>query len=217
MWTRDGRTVAELVRDAHRRFTNAVFGPGIGVYNRVAVPDRGRLDSTLHHPNHKANLVEAVRKHVEAGDSVTVVGGGRSVVAVHALRQGGNVTVYEGAPDAARLSRDVSELNSASYEVIEAIVGEVDVGLRGDPDGVARVDPDDLAGDVLVLDCEGAEIDILPATGFETIIVETHPPFEAPTWEVRPLLESEYSVTDVRTDGLRGDVLTATKERGEGR
>jgi hypothetical protein len=209
MWRREGRTLSELARDAHRRFADGVFGPGIGVYNGVAVPDRSRLDSRLHFPNHKAHLVAATRQRVSPGDEVAIVGGGRSVVAVHAVRAGGEVTVYEGGREAAALARRVADLNSGDFRVVEAIVGDVADGVRGETDGVGTVAPESLSGDVLVLDCEGAELGILPVAGFETVIVETHPSFDAPTPRVREALTPEFEIVDSRADPVGGDVLTA--------
>jgi len=63
------------------------------------------------------------------------------------------------------------------------------------------VDPAGLTGDVLVLDCEGAERDILPVDGFETVIVETHPEHGSPLATISDALGSHEVVGDDPIDG----------------
>ena len=180
------------------------LGPQVGVYNGVAARDRDVL-ARDHEPHYKQHLVAGVRNAVEPGDRVVVVGGGRAVVAVHAARCGGIVTVYEAGDDAMRVTESVQALNRASFTARSAVVGEP--GAVTGATAPRRIDPADLKGDVLVLDCEGAERDILPVEGFDTVIVETHPEHGSPLPAVVERLPDTASV--VGDDPIDGEVVVA--------
>lgn len=175
----------------------------IGVYNGVAARDTAVTDSGDHYPRHKHALCTTLRNYVDSGDHVVVVGGGRGVAAVHAARQNATVTVYEAAREMVDILHETARLNQVDYEVRHAVVGTAH-NVYGTPDGAARVAPGELSGDVLVLDCEGAERDILPVGGFRAVIAETHPRYGADTSDVVELL-SEASV--VAPDPVDGDVV----------
>lgn len=185
------------------RLTNAVLtrvlGPQIGVYHGVAARDRPVLRRD-HEPNHKAALSAAVREEVTPGDEVVVVGGGRCVAAVHAARAGGVVTVYEAGRDALAVAKSVQALNDVDMTVRHAVVGAPGASVGG-MTADESVAPSSLSGDLLVLDCEGAERDILPVEGFDTVIVETHPKYDAPLPAVRDQLGDAEVVAADPTDG----------------
>jgi ribosomal protein L21E len=176
-----------------------VCGPQIGVYNGVAARDRSVLRRD-HEPEHKAALSAAVREAVQPGDEVIVVGGGRAVAAVHAAHAGANVTVYEAGRDAYAVTKSVQALNDVAMTVRHAVVGAPG-GSVGGATADETVAPESLSGDLLVLDCEGAERDILPVTGFDTVIVETHPRYDAPLPAVRDQLEHAAVVAADPIDG----------------
>jgi len=194
--------VKKVLYGLANRAATGLLGSRIGVYNGVAVPDRAILDANDHLPDYKCELVSAVRDAVEPGDRVTLVGGGRSVAAVHAARVGGEVTVIEAGREAARLSSHVAALNGTHFAVEYAVVGEAGA-MAGEVSGF-NIDPADLSGDVLVLDCEGAETDILPVDGFETVIVETHPEHGAPADAVIRDLDAAQVVGP---DAINGEVV----------
>lgn len=182
-----------------------LFNNRIAVYNGVAVRDRSPFLVHDHEPEFKADLVGTVREAVEAGDDVVIVGGGRSVVAVHAAREGGNVTVYEAADEMVSLSAGVRYLNSVEFDIRHAVVG-APIDVFGDDSHAVRVDPASLEGDVLVLDCEGAERSILPdVSGFRNTIVETHPAKGSSTDDVLELTDGEV----VGNDPVDGEVVVA--------
>jgi hypothetical protein len=181
-----------------------VLGPQVGVYNGVAARDRDVL-ARDHEPDYKQALVTAVREAVAPGDRVVVVGGGRAVVAVHAAWAGGVVTVYEAGDEAMRVTESVLQMNETVFTPRAAVVGEPGV-VDGDT-APRRIDPADLEGDVLVLDCEGAERDILPVEGFDTVIVETHPAHGSPLAAVRNRLPDSAAV--VGEDPIDGEVVVA--------
>lgn len=184
---------------------DVLFHDRIAVYNGVAVRDRGLFAHHDYEPEFKRDLVRAVREAVQPGDDVVVVGGGRSVVAVHAARVGGNVTVCEAAAEMVSLAADVRALNAVDFELRHAIVGDP-IDVYGDSEHALRVDPAALTGDVLVLDCEGAERSILPdVRGFRDIVVETHPAQGAPTAEILKVTGGDV----VGEDPIDGDVVVA--------
>jgi len=186
-----------------RRMADALLtrlcGPQIGVYNGVAARDRSVLRHD-HEPEHKAALSAAVREAVQPGDEVTVVGGGRAVAAVHAAHAGASVTVYEAGRDAYAVAKSVQALNDVTMTVRHAVVGAPGESVGG-PTADETVAPDSLSGDLLVLDCEGAERAILPVTGFDTVIVETHPRYDAPLPAVREQLDHAEVVAADPIDG----------------
>lgn len=174
----------------------------IAVYNGVAVRDRGLLDATDHEPEYKQALCDALANATDDGDHVCMVGGGRGVAAVHAARAGARVDVFEAAEEMVALVGETARLNDVELTVKHAIVGSV-CDPYGSTSRAKRVGPESLAGDILVLDCEGAETDILPVAGFETVIVETHPRFGAPTEDVVEATGGEV----VAPDPIDGEVV----------
>lgn len=177
----------------------------IAVYNTVAVRDTPLIDGGDYYPEHKRDLCHAVADTVTATDGVVMVGGGRGVAAVWAARQGATVTVYEAAAEMVSTLRETAELNGVTdqIDVRHAVVGPAH-DVYGDIAEATTVDPATLTGDVLVLDCEGAELDILPVDGFRTSIVETHPRYDAPTDVV---LDCLGEGTVVAADAVDGDVV----------
>jgi hypothetical protein len=182
-----------------------LFNDRIAVYNGVAVRDRSPFLVHDHEPEFKNDLVNTVRNTVKPGDDVVIVGGGRSVVAVHASRAGGNVTVYEAANEMVSLTAGVRYLNNVDFDIRHAVVG-APIDVFGDDSHAIRVDPASLKGDVLVLDCEGAERSILPdVSGFRNTIVETHPAKGSSTDDVLDMTDGEV----VGEDTIDGEVVIA--------
>jgi hypothetical protein len=202
-------------------------------YNGVAVEEVRRLDgvvpasltryvTTSGDDDYEDVLVDQLRRHVEAGDEVAVVGGGlgvSSVAAARATGPDGHVDVYEGSePHVGRVARTL-RLNGVDDRstVHHAIVSEAK-DLRAHPGDADVLAPDALPDcDVLELDCEGAELAILreiDATP-RVVVVETHAGLGSPKDEVVEVLRSRgYAVVDEVTlseaDGL--DVVTAHRE-----
>jgi hypothetical protein len=166
------------------------FEDRVGVFNGVAVKTVPLFQNKDVYPHHKSHLVEATLEHASDGDMVSFVGGGRGVAPVRAARAGMTVTVYEAAGEMVELMEDTADINDVSISVIHAVVGTV-YDAFGDETGAVSIRTGDMAGDLLVLDCEGAEQDILPAPGFDTVIVETHPQFGADTSSIKELMTGE--------------------------
>lgn len=188
-----------------RKLLSKPFTPRIGVYNGVAVRDKPRFCGRDHEPEHKQLLSQTALDESEPGDRVVVVGGGRGVVPTVLSRADRDVIVFEAAAEMVDRLAETQRLNSVSFEVAHALVGS-DIEVYGDYSKAVSISPDELAGDLLVLDCEGSEKDILPVDGFESVVVETHPRFGAPTKDVQDILQGS---TVVGADDIDGDVIIA--------
>lgn len=154
-------------------------------------------------PTYESGIVNAIEMHIKAGDSVVVAGGGWGVSAVHAARNAGgagSVIVFEGSKEMISRVSGTSELNGVEdrVDLRNAVVGhDVDVWGEATDDVVHPIDLPEC--DVLVLDCEGAEMEILDEMKIRPriIIVEAHGVYDAPSTEVAFLLEEQgYTVTN---------------------
>lgn len=158
-------------------------------------------------PEYEEPNVAALNEHVSEGNSVVIVGGGwgvRSVVAARKVGKTGDVTTFEGSETYADHVRETASLGRVRdrISVVEGIVGE-GVFLFSE-DNTNQLPAGDLPDcDLLEIDAEGAEIDILSnlTVGPETIIVETHGCYAAPTPQVELLLEKNgYEVISKDSD-----------------
>ena len=168
------------------------------------VPRRWRPAHVEDVPTYEAALVGGLNAHVRPGDRVVVVGGGAGVTATIAAQRagpGGHVTCFEGGRQSAAAVRRTAQINGVADRLtVEHAIVARSVAVFGDAPDRAAVAPNELPDcDVLELDCEGAEVDILPALTIRPriLLVETHGFRGAPTQTVRSLLESlGYDVTD---------------------
>lgn len=178
-------------------------------------------------PTYEGALIRGIRNQVQKGDTVVIVGGGwgvSTVVAANKVGPGGKVITYEGAKEAVDDIRDTVQLNDFQERVsLEHAVVAEEISLRGDSNGFEPVPPSELPEcDVLVLDCEGAEVTILEEMAIRprTLVVETHGMYEAPKSKVEELIERlgydvrDYGVAEERVADLCAEndiyVLTAT-------
>lgn len=163
-------------------------------------------------------LVDGIRERASAGDSVVIVGGGLGVSSVVAARQvgpEGRVTTYEGAARAAELVVDTAELNGVGdrVSVVHGVVADA-VRLTGELGDAARVDPVELPDcDLLVMDCEGAEVAVLRGMELrpEALVVETHGNLA----EVRSILTDELPYVLVSETPSERPPYRRDCERGE--
>ncbi len=169
-----------------------------------AVPRRWRPAEIEDVPSYEAALIGGLNAHVQPGDRVVVVGGGAGVTATIAAQLAGpdgHVTCFEGGRQSAAAVRKTAEINGVSDRLtVEHAIVARSVAVFGDAPDRAFVSPSELPDcDVLELDCEGAEIDILPHLVIRprVLLVETHGFRGAPTQAVRELMESlGYDVAD---------------------
>jgi threonine dehydrogenase-like Zn-dependent dehydrogenase len=192
----------------------------MGSFNGVPVRGIHLFDSTDTFPAYEAPLLSAVRGTVQSGDTVVVIGGGRGVSTVVAAQRAGpsgDVIAYEAGEERVAMATETVELSNMedTARIEHAVVGDdVEiVGDLGDPDYILPTAVPD--ADVLVLDCEGAELGILSAIEQEprAIIVETHGFLDAPEAAVREILaDTGYEVVErgVEDDSLGTYILTAT-------
>ncbi len=173
-------------------------------YGDSAVPRRWRPAEVEDVPEYEAALIGGLAAHVRPGDRVVVVGGGAGVTAAIAAQRAGptgHVICFEGGRQSAAAVRRTAQINGVADRLtVEHAIVARSVAVFGDAPDRAVVAPDALPDcDVLELDCEGAEIDIVPALVIRprVLLVETHGFRGAPTQTVRNLLESlGYDVKD---------------------
>ena len=170
-------------------------------YNEVSV-EAGRVADSLipwqttDIPNYEGGLLRGIRKYVDDGDTVVVVGGGWGVSTVVAARQAGSsgrVITFEGSKEVVETVEETVDKNQVGdrVSVQHAIVAQAN-SLRGDADGAQVIHPSGLPEcDVLVLDCEGAELDIIEEMEIQpsALIAETHGMFGATEQKVRSRLK----------------------------
>lgn len=221
IWREEGwSTLARRgVRFGYDRLVRPLLPKRVVSYNGVSVRASRLGDSiipwqTRDLPEYESALVKGIRQYVEAGDTVVVVGGGWGVSTVVAARQTGDdgqVITFEGGAETVEKVNDTVQLNEVEQRVsIRHEVVAKAISIRGDSGEARVVPPTELPDcDVLVLDCEGAEIDILTEMEIRprTVLVETHGIFDAPESEVRDTLDrAEYETVErmVAEERLRG-------------
>lgn len=130
-------------------------------------------------PLYEQPIIRGVNRHVKSTDRVTVVGTGWGVVTTICAQLNSNTVIsYEGSEKMYRRAKKTLELNDVldQVDLRHAIVAD-NVDVWGDEGGAEIVPTAELPDcDVLILDCEGAEFQILEQLDFEprVIIVETH-------------------------------------------
>lgn len=199
-----GRTAAEgsIVRRVYNRTLRPLLPRKLCSFHGVPVK-RVRLLDRTEYCGHKSAAQDLIRSTVTPGDRVVDVGTGLGVFAVTAAQAGGEVITYEAAANMAEFARETIQLSGVSdrIDLREALVGP-EVKLFGEHAAGGRVPPAGLpACDILILDCEGAELDIIGHVQPhpETVLVETHPDFGAPTDAVEAaLVDRGYRTVESR-------------------
>lgn len=162
--------------------------------------DTKLLDRYIGLINYEGPLIRCMKQEIEPGDRVVIVGGGYGVSSVVASRLAGsegNVIVFEGAENMLPKIEETVSVNKATNVKIRHNVVSEAISLYGDDNGTSVIPPQELPDcDVLVLDCEGAEVDILTNMihSPRSVVVETHGHYGAPTSEVKELF-AEYDIT----------------------
>jgi hypothetical protein len=215
-----------IVQTLYDRLLRERLPRKLAVCNGVTARAARLLDATDVIPDYEAALVDGIRTCVRRGDEVVVVGGGYGVSSVVAARRAGpdgSVTTYEGAAEHVDLVAETCSLNGVADRVTveHAAVGS-DPNLYTDAGSARPVRPVDLrACDVLVLDCEGAETEILADVRPlpRSVVVETHGQFDAPPATVRAALTDRGLTVDSETtmDATLGmSVFVARNRDGDG-
>jgi precorrin-6B methylase 2 len=154
--------------------------------------DSKMLDSTVGRPNWEAGSVIMVRSYVSSGDTVVEIGSGVGVTTVYIAQEvgeGGKVYAYDPSETMISLLETTLDRNEvpACVSVYHASVGSaIEVSYHEGKDAEV-VDPTSIpACDVLVIDAEGAELEILQKLSIRprVILVETHANYGSPASKV---------------------------------
>jgi len=195
----------------------------IGIYNGVAVRDLSLVQRNEKFPEYEARLIAGIREFVREGDRAVIVGGGKGVSTVSTGKKvgpDGSVVTFEGSATMIEGVRETVSLNSVSeiVEVRHAVVGE-EINVYEETDEAPVLRGDELPDcDVLVLDCEGAELKVIDTIDQEprAIVVETHEPFGAPQRQVRErLIENGYEIAATYEHPKFMNVLVGTQASDE--
>ena len=188
----------------------------IGILNGYPARQRRLFDINDVLPDYEEELIRAIREVVKSGDKVVVFGGGFGISSVTAAKEAGkegSVIVYEPNPERYKIVQETLDINNVHADLTQAFVGEpIDLSPSS---GAEFIEPSQLPEcDVLVMDCEGSEVDIISQLDFHPskMIVETHGCFQKPTEETINALESEgYTIETVEEDQpeLGIDIVTA--------
>lgn len=193
----------EQVRTVYNRLLRPHLPDVVGTKSGMKVKDFKLLDFSRSDPNYKRGLVEAVREHAP-GRKVIEVGTGRGLVTSHTVDAGATeVHGYEAAAEMVSLARETLRMNvgdewSETVTLHHAVIGEPE-NVYGSTSGSETIPAEELEGDVLVLDVEGAEMDILPQFGdADVVICETHPAHGAPEGAISAIIEDRGFSVEVR-------------------
>lgn len=224
---------ADLVRivlpsSAKRYLKDRLFPRRISVHNSVAV--RGVIppfEKKDHYPDYEEYLVGAIRRHVEQGDAVTLAGGGygvSTVIAAQKVRPNGQVHTYEASEDYFKTVKETVKLNQVTDYVsvnhaIAADYHDESEAVYGDSGDASLLAASELRDcDVLVLDCEGAERNVLDKRDLSrprVIIVETHGYLGSPEEVIENLLkDAGYQIVarEVEHEANGVSILTAVQQ-----
>lgn len=204
IWRNKGaiRLAKRSIQFGYNNYLRPLLPKRAVLYNDIPVPAARVGDSIIPWqmtdiPGYENALVRGIRQYVKDGDTVVVVGGGWGVSTVAAATQAGGsgrVITYEGGDETVEKVKETVQLNDVSdrVSVRHAIVGRA-VSLRDDGTDAKAVSPTELPDcGVLVLDCEGVEVEIIEEMEIRprAIVVETHGMYGATEPEVRNKLNS---------------------------
>lgn len=184
-------------------------------YSGIAI-QHGRLFDLSDEREFKPEAVEVVKNSIRSGDHVVEVATGHGVFSLICAVRGATVDSYECSAERIQDATSLHELVGVEnvIEVHRGFVGESNGRPPDDFEG-DRIAPSDLPKcDVLLLDCEGAELEIIRGVAPRPpkIIVETHPSQGAPTADVeRVLIDRNYRITSKQRVNARKHILVASE------
>ena len=170
------------------------------------LPKRFRPGGICDIPDYESALMAGLKSSVRKGDHVVVVGGGVGITAVAAAKLAGptgRVTCYEASKKQLPLIERCIKRNALAGRVtlVAAAVAKNSEAYGGERFALPSIPASELPEcDVLEMDCEGAEVEILPVLSFRprVVLVETHGIYGAPTESIQEmLLAKEYRVSDL--------------------
>lgn len=132
-------------------------------------------------PTYEEQYIDCIRRYIDSGEQVVMIGGGDGISTVAVARQvgpAGAVSVFEGGGVSVDRTRKTTYINDVAdrVTVTHAIVAE-DYHLRTAADGAEYVSPSELPEcDTICIDADGAELPILRALAIQPfrLVVEHH-------------------------------------------
>lgn len=208
-----------MIRNLYNNFVRERLPRKRKVLNGVVTKKARFFDLTTVNNTYEGPLIRSIREFVRPTDTCLIIGGGWGVSTVVAARITDDVIVYEGSLDQVSHVEDTLKLN-AVHEKVDIRRGLVTGEGRFYGNRAADpVDPEDLPNsNVLVMDCEGAEVDILRRITMEprTLVVESHGHFGAPTDEVTDILQERgYEIVRIEPESEETDVMVITAHHGQ--
>ncbi|MCY4732432.1 hypothetical protein KY092_17930 [Natronomonas gomsonensis] len=213
IWQEDGlvKLVRKTTKFGYDNFIRPLLPTHVVRYNGVLVRASRVGDSFIPWratdiPNYEDALVCGIRRYVEKNDTVVIIGGGwgvSTVVAAEQVGKRGRVITYEGGERTVEKIKETVQLNGLSdrISIQHSVVGQA-ISLRDDSGGAKVVCPIEIPNcDVLVLDCEGAETQILEQMEIfpRNVVVETHGIYDAPKATVlSKLSDAGYDLIETR-------------------
>lgn len=137
--------------------------------------------TAANNPDYEAQYIDCIRRYINRGEEVVLIGGGEGISTVAAAKQvknHGEVNVFEGGANEVRKTKETVDINRVSgiVTVHHAIVSN-DYSLRSSAGDAKLVSPSELPEcDTLAIDADGAEIPILEGISIRPnkLIVEHH-------------------------------------------
>jgi precorrin-6B methylase 2 len=215
--------IKQIFKDIYNRLIRPRLPYKIGVYNGIPLYKAKLLDmSGEYDHNLEEGLLNALRNVVSEGDRVVIVGGGyglSSITSSEKVGEKGEVVTFEAGEEQSKVLKKNIELNNATHNVTvnHSPVGSATHSYSkiGNAD---ITEPSELPTcDVLILDCEGAEYEIIEGMQIrpQNMVVETHGFLDSPAYEIVELAESKgYLISERKSqnENLYIEVLTIQQE-----
>jgi ribose 5-phosphate isomerase RpiB len=215
--------IMKILRFVYDKLLRNFLPEKISVHNGVPVAGYAKLlDFNDQKPYYEEALISAVRSEAESGNKVTIVGGGlgvSGVVAGQQVGESGVVEIFEGSDTQVEIISKTIALNQLDdrISIRDSFIGSVSEYSKnkyGGDDTSNTLPPSELSEcNMLVLDCEGAEKEIIPSMTVspETIIVETHGFLGSGKDIVQKLLDQKgYEIVDIGTEDSKKGVFIIT-------
>lgn len=188
----------------------------IGVYNGVPVRNLRLLSQIDEYPEYETALCRFSTGIIKECQDVVIIGGGLGVSTVKAANQAGEngtAKTYEASEHRYKIAKNTIQLNQINHivDLKHDVIGHANHVFKeiGEAPTVAAGDLPSKC-DVLIMDCEGAELKILREMEIRpnTIIVESHGVHGSPTSEVSEVLDGyDYQIIDTEPENKEKDVI----------
>jgi len=186
----------EYIRKIYNHLIRPHLPRKIGVFNGIPLRKPKLFDINDYFPDWEEGILRGIEEATSPGAKVIIIGGGwggSTVKAAGLVGSKGSVIVYEGGMEQARLLKYNLIINEVvgNVEVINSVVGSP-VNVYGEKTGDI-ISPNELPQcDLLVLDCEGSELEIVSNIRNKPndMVIEVHPKNGVSLVDMEELLES---------------------------